>query len=461
MNNTKKPSSINLLKFIVISLIGIFLFMWPIRLYQGYGEYSNPNIPLGHIITWLEHHFARIPGEYALNYLLTFVIIGVSVFFTLVAYLFKPAFIMDKPVLKNVFATHPVYIISRVLALIIVTMLFLDWGPDFIIDDFTGHIMLGITAHLVALFIILGPAMPLLTDFGLMEFIGVLIKKAVRFLFTLPGRSSIDLIASWFGSSAVGIMITSDQQDKGFYTGREAAVIATNFSFVSLPFTFVVASQIDMSAHFWIFYLVMCLTCIILALILPRIWPLRGIADEYTAAIGKQIEEDVPSEANLFSHAVVLASNRAGLTTFKDVVNAGAKNYLSIFMDLIPIILAWGTLAIAVAEFTPVFDYISFPMGWYLNILGVEGAFDYAAATLVGFVDMFIPAFLIGSANLRTRFILGVLSIVQIIYLAETGALILKSKIPLNFGKLFAIFILRTLIGLPLIVLLTNILFSY
>ena len=50
-----------------------------------------------------------------------------------------------------------------------------------------------------------------------------------------------------------------------------------------------------------------------------------------------------------------------------------------------------------------------------------------------------------------TRFIIGCVSIIQIIYMTEVGTLILKSKIPLQIGELFFIFILRTLITLPLI----------
>jgi len=105
----------------------------------------------------------------------------------------------------------------------------------------------------------------------------------------------------------------------------------------------------------------------------------------------------------------------------------------------------------------------------------------YAPATIVGFIDMFIPAIMLsGTENvygayiadygyevldtlfvvpIATRFILGALSIVQIIYLAETGILILKSRIPLNIGHLAIIFVMRTILALPVIVLLARLLF--
>ena len=78
---------------------------------------------------------------------------------------------------------------------------------------------------------------------------------------------------------------------------------------------------------------------------------------------------------------------------------------------------------------------------------------------LIGFTDMFIPALLItGVASVKTKFIIGVLSLVQIIYLTEVGAIIIKSEIPLNFWKLLIVFLERTIIAIPLIVLMANLL---
>ena len=130
---------------------------------------------------------------------------------------------------------------------------------------------------------------------------------------------------------------------------------------------------------------------------------------------------------------------------------------MGMFFDLIPIVVAWGTLALIIATYTPVFDWISYPMGLYLKLLGVPEAFAAAPATLVGFTDMFILALLsVGLTSVKTKFVIGVLSLVQIIYLTEVGTIIIKSEIPLNFWKLLVIFLERTIVALPLIVLFAN-----
>jgi len=467
MNDSSKPRQIDIIKFAIMSVIGVFLFMVPLPVWAyADGEYTRTfNIPLGIALRWLGTTINRlVVNDLGLLFFIAVIIITLSFLATVLAYLLKPAFIMESDKLKRVFLSAPVYLVSKAVAVVIAWMVFLNIGPEWLIGEwYGGGLMMGLIAGnggLIAIFLVVGIAIPILTDFGLMEFLGTLVRKVVRLLFTLPGRSSIDLFGSWFSSSAAGVIITRDQHEKGYYTHREASAICVNFELVSLPFTFVVASTIGMTAHFALFYLVICITAILLAMVMPRIWPLRQFKDEYLPDVGKQIEEEVPANTSMFSWAVDLAGKRAGRTGAKDVVKSGLSNWLNIFMDLIPIILAWGAIAVILEAQTPIFDWLSWPFARYLELLRVPYGAEYAPATIVGFIDMFIPALLLGSAPLETRFILGALSIVQIIYLAETGILILKSKMPLNIGHLAIIFLMRTVFALPIIVLFTRLFFN-
>ncbi|NJH66182.1 YjiH family protein, partial [Staphylococcus agnetis] len=60
-----------------------------------------------------------------------------------------------------------------------------------------------------------------------------------------------------------------------------------------------------------------------------------------------------------------------------------------------------------------------------------------------------------------TRFVVGALSVSQLIYLSEVGGVILGSKIPVSLTKLFAIFLMRTVIALPIIALMGHLLFTF
>ena len=205
------------------------------------------------------------------------------------------------------------------------------------------------------------------------------------------------------------------------------------------------------------FYLCICMTGIVLAVVIARIPPIRTMPDTYREKTGKQINEDVPQEKGIFSYAIELSCQKAEKFNVRSVLSGGFEVVMGMFFDLIPIVAAWGTIALIIATYTPVFKWISYPMGLYLQLFGVEEAFTVAPATLIGFTDMFIPALLItGIESVKTRFVIGVLSLVQIIYLTEVGAIIIKSEIPLNLWKLFLIFMERTLIAIPIIVLFAN-----
>ena len=466
-NLVLKPK--NILKFVVVSLVGIFLFLAPIP--DGEGAF---NIPLGMAIDWVNANiFTAVTvaessgspdaiggaGSLHIHHLLAAIAITLSLLGTILAYTVKPGFIENNPKIRELFRCSPVYIVTKVIAFAFVWMLFLSIGPDFIIASFTGDVIIGLSAALVTIFIFLIPIMPLVTDFGLMEFIGILIRRVVRVLFKLPGRASVDLMASWFGSSVASVLITRGQHERGYYTGREAAVIAVNFSFVSLPFTFVVVRTIGLQAHFFQFLGAVYLVCLILAIIMPRIWPLRSLPDTYLEEVGKQIDEEVPANMSTVKWALVSAYRQASNVKIGNMARNASFNYLNTFMDLIPTVLAWGTLGVIIVEFTPIFNWIGAPFGLFASLLQVPEAMNFAHVTVVGFIDMFLPALMLGNAPLQTQFILGVLSIVQIIYLAETGVLIIKSRMPLNIGHLAIIFVMRTLIALPLIVLFARLFF--
>ena len=77
-------------------------------------------------------------------------------------------------------------------------------------------------------------------------------RPIMRPLFTLPGRS-VDNLASFIGDGTVGVLITSRQYGEGYYSRREATVISTTFSVVSITFAIVIAETIRMQDQFFYF----------------------------------------------------------------------------------------------------------------------------------------------------------------------------------------------------------------
>lgn len=441
-----KPQRANFLKFLLLSILGIALFLIPIPNGETF------TIPVGILIDKVK---AAI-YDYTLIPLLILVVINAVM--TLISTFFKPKFVMENKWFRELFITSPLYIVSRVLGAIIITLYTFKIGPEVIISPSTGGTMIDLARSLICVLLVISYTMPFLTEFGIMEFVGVLISKYLRPLFLVPGRGAIDLITSWLGASNAAVMLTKQQYDKGFYTGKEAGIIMTNFSLVSIPFCYIVADMIGLANHFTSFYLVILVTGIILGIIIPRIYPLKSLSQEYNPKVGKKVNELVPEGLSKLQFAQQEAAKRASETSAKDCLSQGTDMFMSVIFGLSPIIIAWGTIALLMVEYTPIFDILSYPMGLYMNLLGIEGAFDVAPATLVGFADMFIPPLLLAPVKMiETRFIVGAATLLQLIYMTETGAIIVSSDVPMGFKDIVLIFIERTILALAIVTLITKV----
>lgn len=338
-------------------------------------------------------------------------------------------------------------------------MAYFQVGPTFISSGSTGGVVLyDLAPVLLTWFLFAGILLPLLVEFGLMEFVGAFLQKVMRPIFTLPGRSSIDTMASWMGAGTVGVLVTMKQYDQGYYTKREAAVIATTFSIASVAFSLVVAQVIGIGHLFIPFYLTVCAGSIVAAIIMPRIPPLSRKADTYHEAVGQQIDETTPEGMSSFEWGWKQAIDKANTSKSpKRLIQDGVETVLDIWLGLIPLVMSLGAIALILAEFTPIFNIISAPLVPLLEWMRIPEATGAAPTMLVGFADMFLPA-VIGSGleSELTKFIVASLSLTQLVYMSEIGILILRSNIPVNFWELLIIFVQRTVITLPIIVLIAH-----
>ncbi len=97
------------------------------------------------------------------------------------------------------------------------------------------------------------------------------------------------------GSYALGLLITDRTYKAGKYTGREAAIIATGFSTVSVTFMIVVARTLELM-DIWLtyFFLTLAVTFLV-TMITARIPPLATIPDTYFPGVEPRPEEKVTS----------------------------------------------------------------------------------------------------------------------------------------------------------------------
>ncbi len=266
--------------------------------------------------------------------------------------------------------------------------------------------------------------LPLLLDFGLLEFCGTMMTRIMRPVFRLPGRSAVDCFASWLGDGSVGILLTSKQYEGKFYTQREAAVIGTTFSAVSITFCLVVISQVKLEHMFVPFYLTVCLAGVVAAIVVPRLPPLSWKKDVYsdgTPLCRKQ--EAIPHQHSVLSYGYQRALTKAdSMTDLGAVAREGVKNALDMVFGVLPVVMAIGTCALMLAEHTPIFNWLGAPFVPLLELLQLPEAEAASKTIMVGFADMFIPAVLASTIESDiTRFVIAAMSVTQLIYMSEVG----------------------------------------
>ncbi|MGL5357044.1 MAG: YjiH family protein [Cetobacterium sp.] len=423
-----------ILKFGIYSFIGLLAFLAPITI--G-GESS---IIMGHMKNFVLNNFSSW-----VNLLIMFssVITICGTTLGLIKKDFKEQYLND------LFVTDKLSSALRIGGSLMFILISLGFAPEFLSNETTGGLMaMDMIPPLMVTFFVGVMLMPLLTSFGLVEFIGTLIAPVMRKVFKVPGYAAIDALASFLGDGTIGIVVTDQQYQKGYYTQREAAVIATSFSIVGISFAAVVADLLKFSKIFWVFYGTIAFSTIVAGFIITRL-PLKKFKNEYYE--GNKVDDN---GAKSFSEAINLAKSTAGKASEKEIVLDSLFKILVIYITFIPVIMCVGSIGLIIAENTSFFNILSMPLLPILKLLGFsqEVASQMAPAMIVGLSDMYLPALFIENTTSEVaRFIVGTLSFAQLIFLSETGMILVNSKMGFTILDVVKFFILRTIITFPII----------
>ncbi|MBR4035638.1 MAG: YjiH family protein [Oscillospiraceae bacterium] len=438
----------NFIRFLIPSLIGIFLFVTPVN------QDGNLTIP----VAVLANGLLNIMGDASTVVICT--LISISALVTLVHKFVGIGFIRNNPKLDNLFTLTPFWFWVRMTGFVFALMFLFGFGPEIIVGGNTGGMVIhDLMPILVCVFFLAGIMLSLLLDYGLLDFFGALLIRLMRPVFNLPGRSALDCVASWLGDGSIGVLLTSKQYETGFYSKREATVIATTFSAVSITFALVVISEVGLEHMFLPFYGVVSIAGIVAAIIVPKLPPLSKVPDTYYTEVSHR--EDIPQGKTAFQYGMELALDKAGRSpSVKEFFRLGAENVVEMWFGTLPVILAMGTIALIVAEYTPVFKLLGMPFIPVYKLLGIPEAAAASQTVIIGFADMFLPSVIAsGFTSEMTKFVVAATSVTQLIYMSEIGSIIMGSKIPVSLKDLFIIFLERTIVTLPVIAVFAHFLF--
>ncbi len=439
------------LKFIFFSIFGIIFFLVP--------------IPIGGDSRILLSHATALVQDNILTEFIFFT--EIAMWFILIATIVFAFIKTGNEFLDGLFKTTPIMTVLRILGAFLYLMVLNNWFSNLgwteaILSPDTGGLLAGEGGLLTTLFItffvgIIG--IPFLTHFGAVEFLGVLTEPFMDKLFKIPGFATVDAITSFVGDGTLGLIVTDKQYQRGYYSRREAYLIATNFSIVGIAFATAVAEELGLGHIFPLFYITMFLTVLLIAFITARFPFKKFPQDEYYGGQSKsQHEITVPEDQSRTQYAYNEAVEEADKTTLVEALVHALKEIAGIYVSLLPIIMAVGTISLIIIEYTPVFDIISIPLVFLYDLLGfpAETAELMGPASIAGLADMYLPTiFITQSASQAARFFIGILSFTQLVFMAETGMVLVDTKIGVNILDVIWVFVYRTLLSIPILYIIT------
>ncbi|MDD7593223.1 MAG: YjiH family protein [Peptoniphilaceae bacterium] len=423
---TKKWNPSDILRFVLFSLLGIFMFFVPITI-NG----SN-TIPIDHITNALK----SIPN-YGIVVGTVMVLVGV--------------FLAIK---KREWEGGPIkaiFFALKMVALVYLVLYLFKIGPARFHDsDMLPMIFNSIMVAVVTIVPIGSIFLAFLTGFGLMEFIGVFMEPVMRPVFKTPGRSAVDAVASFVGSYSLALLITNRVYRDDGYTAKEAAIIATGFSTVSATFMIIVANTLDLM-DYWLmyFWLTFFITFIVTA-ITVRIFPLSRKKDTYFS--GKPYVPE-PKKHVTFANAMdagIEALHKA--PSLGKVVSQNFMDGLGMALNIAPSLLGVGFTGLLLAEYTPIFDWIGYIFYPFTALVQIPEAQLTAKALALSIAEMLLPAPVVAGPGvaIATKMVVAIVSVSEIMFFSASIPVMMSTDIPIKFTDYLVIWVERTILSILL-----------
>lgn len=427
VNTERLKSPQNIAKFILLNFLGIFMFFIPITIN------GSKSIPIDHIVTFIR----KIPN-FGLVYAGLVIIIG--------------AILPFKRKTWNKDAVTTVFSVFKVLGIFVYFMAVFQLGPERIQRaDMLPFVFNKVVIPVTMLVPVGAVFLAFLINYGLMEFIGVFMKPVMRPIWKTPGRSAVDAVASFVGSYSVGLLITNRVYKEGYYSNKEACIIATGFSTVSATFMVVVAKTLGLmdkwNAYFWG---TLVITFIVTALT-TRIYPLSKKSDKGYKGM-EVIPEPTAEKGKLFSTALDegLKSCSVAPGVGKGIVN-NFKDGIGLALSIGPTLMSIGFFGLVLAEYTPIFDimgYIFLPFTMLLGF-GTEAAL-LAKGCAISLAEMFLPASIVASASPLVQAVVAIVCVSEILFFSASIPCILSTDIDIDIKDILIIWIERIVLSLIL-----------
>ncbi|OEJ13417.1 histidine transporter [Brachyspira hampsonii] len=421
---SSKYSKSSYLKFIVFSFIGVFVLFIPIQI----GNVKS--IPMDHLVNLIR----KIP----------FVDPYYGILITMFGSIYP---FISKSWNKN--KTEIFFSFIKLFSIPFIIMAYFKLGPS----DFHKPNMLLFSYNLLTQIALINSIgfifLSFLVDYGLMSFAGIFMRCIMKPIWKTSGRSSLDAIASFVGSYSIALLMTSKVYKKGYYSKKEACIIATGFSTVSTTFMIVVAKMFGVMDKWNIYFFGTMIITFLVTAITVRLYPLRSKPNN--GYMDKEVkEEPVYKGGNIFKLAFNEAADTASRAdNFFIGVMKNLKEGLMVSISVMPNFMAITFIGLLIVNYTPIFDIISYIFLPITKLLGLgDEAYIVAKACSVTLVEMSCSSSIVMYASQFAKSIVAIVCVAEILYFAAPIPVMLAVGIPISIKDMMIIWVERIILAL-------------
>jgi nucleoside recognition membrane protein YjiH len=444
------------LRFFIVFVIGVAFFILPVP-WEG-----TVTVPFDIFVTIIEQN----ASQYALG--LAWVLILTAAALTTVAELhyreITPVSSHTVTTLRlSQWRTSRVFWITRLVGTVLATGFFFGVGPAWLRDPAVSGVVWNTLILSVVIIIPLGSIfVNLLMECGALEFIGTAFRPVMKPFFQLPGRAALDSAASWAGSFAIGFYITRRLFDRGGYNKREVFIICSCFGTGSIGTIGVFAAAMDLLPLFPIILLAYLISIVATAMITIRIPPLSTIPEEYIAEPDPELDlKGTPVDYLRLSISEAMKESR-GTSSIKAAWK-GFIDGLVLTATFLGTVVTIGVLVLIAYNNTAIFQLISMPLEPVISAVGIPNADAVSSALVIGFADMYVGALTAVGLQPAAEFFVILVIGGQILFLSASGPMMMDmfNDIPVRFRDVVAIFVVRTLVLIPIGAALTHLVMMF
>lgn len=334
-------------------------------------------------------------------------------------------------------------------------------GPGILMDPDVIPFVLGqIISSITVTILVAALVLPFILDYGLVDFVGILMQSIMRPLFKTPGSSAMIAVTAFLGNFSVGHIAINQMFTEGKLTSKEAAIMGTSFCTASIPFLLVIADIIQIMDYWVLYFWSAVLITLLTSLVVVRLWPLSSKNDYYYESATPQPEPTI--KTNIFKNAVLTGLKTAEQAEpLQNRLWALMKESTVILSSIVVGAMFFGTLGILIEQYTNFITYVGYIFLLPLQLINIPDVGVIANAAAVSVLEITLPA-IIGiqsEAALAARFVIALIPVSAIVFLAGFVPSIISTKIPVTIPELIVLWLERTFITVILGGILALILF--